>query len=72
MHNILSNILTSNTIKKNIEEKKRTLINDDAINQKLKISYPLKPSYNTIIPMSIYQTWHTKILPPLMLSLIHI
>ena len=66
MHKVLSNILTSNTIKKNIEEKKRTLINDDAINQKLKISYPLKPSYNTIIPMSIYQTWHTKILPPSM------
>jgi mannosyltransferase OCH1-like enzyme len=28
--------------------------------------YPMKESYNSIIPLNIFQTWHTKILPPLM------
>jgi mannosyltransferase OCH1-like enzyme len=32
----------------------------------LKVPYPLKQYYNTIIPLNIYQTWHTKQLPPLM------
>ena len=36
------------------------------ISQKLKIQYPLKPSYNIVIPTNIFQTWHTKFLPPLM------
>lgn len=29
-------------------------------------SYPLKINYNSIIPLNIFQTWHTKLLPPLM------
>ena len=36
------------------------------INKKLKIPYPLKTSYNIIIPTNIFQTWHSKNLPPLM------
>jgi len=31
-----------------------------------KVPYPLKRYYNSIIPLDIYQTWHTKSLPPLM------
>ena len=30
------------------------------------IPYPNKPNYNSIIPLSIYQTWYTKNLPPKM------
>jgi mannosyltransferase OCH1-like enzyme len=32
----------------------------------LSISYPAKPHYNNIIPLNIYQTWHSKNLPPIM------
>ena len=38
------------------------------IRKRLKINYPLKRYYNPIIPLNIYQTWHTKDLPPLMLQ----
>jgi mannosyltransferase OCH1-like enzyme len=34
--------------------------------QKLKIPYPIKTNYNIKIPTNIFQTWHSKILPPLM------
>jgi mannosyltransferase OCH1-like enzyme len=34
--------------------------------KKLRIYYPLKTNYNIIIPTNIFQTWHTKNLPPLM------
>lgn len=30
------------------------------------IRYPMKQTYNSIIPLNIFQTWHTKLLPPLM------
>ena len=33
---------------------------------KSKIPYPIKRYYNPVIPLNIYQTWHTKDLPPLM------
>ena len=36
------------------------------LNQKLTISYPLKEKYDIIIPPNIFQTWHTKFLPPQM------
>lgn len=32
-------------------------------NYLIKIQYPLKNYYNSIIPLNIYQTWHTKNLP---------
>lgn len=32
------------------------------------IRYPIKQSYNSIIPFNIFQTWHTKLLPPLMMK----
>ena len=48
--------------KKNIEEDKRII----EIEKKLAIPYPIKTNYNIIIPTNIFQTWHSKILPPLM------
>jgi mannosyltransferase OCH1-like enzyme len=36
------------------------------IKKKLSIPYPMKEKYNMIIPPNIFQTWHTKLLPPLM------
>ena len=40
--------------------------------KKLKISYPLKANYNPIIPLNIYQTWHTKNLPPKMFESVNL
>ena len=34
----------------------------------INIPYKIKPSYKTIIPLNIYQTWHTKELPSKMLQ----
>ncbi len=36
------------------------------LNKTLTIPYPIKPNYNIIIPTNIFQTWHSKNLPPLM------
>jgi mannosyltransferase OCH1-like enzyme len=36
------------------------------LKNKLKIPYPLKSIYNIVIPTNIFQTWHSKNLPPLM------
>jgi len=36
------------------------------LQQQLKIPYPMKRFYKTEIPLNIFQTWHTKNLPPLM------
>jgi mannosyltransferase OCH1-like enzyme len=49
--------------------KKKTNINNNVYNdyiKKIKIPYPLKENYNPVIPLNIYQTWHTKLLPPKM------
>jgi mannosyltransferase OCH1-like enzyme len=35
----------------------------DELKLKLKIPYPLKNMYKTVIPLNIYQTWYTKELP---------
>jgi mannosyltransferase OCH1-like enzyme len=45
-------------------EQEKKILNE--INQKLKIPYPLKRDYNIVIPTNIFQTWHSKFLPPLM------
>jgi len=34
--------------------------------RRLNVLYPLKETYNTIIPLHLYTCWHTKDLPPLM------
>lgn len=36
------------------------------VNRVLSIPYPLKPHYTVMIPPNIFQTWHSKTLPPLM------
>jgi mannosyltransferase OCH1-like enzyme len=38
------------------------------LDKELKIPYPLKEKLNSIIPHNIFQTWHSKILPPLMIQ----
>lgn len=40
--------------------------------RKLEISYPLKKNYEPIIPFNIYQTWHSKLLPPKMFKTINL
>lgn len=56
------NNMKSIMYKKNIEEEKRII----EIEKTLTIPYPMKTKYNVIIPTNIFQTWHSKILPPLM------
>lgn len=65
--------MNSNLIKRNIQSviskkknKNHFLINSLKLYQKLTIPYPMKQYYNNIIPLNIFQTWHTKNLPPLM------
>jgi mannosyltransferase OCH1-like enzyme len=57
-----------NIIKKNRgkEVKKNPILHYITIKRKLNMPYPLKPYYNNAIPLNIFQTWHTKYLPPLM------
>ena len=68
MKEILNKILHTNKIK--IDTHKKKSVND--INAKLKIPYPIKTHYNILIPTNIYQTWHTKLLPPLMASSVNL
>ncbi len=47
---------------KTIEEEKKLI----EFEKTLAVPYPIKTNYNVIIPTNIFQTWHSKILPPLM------
>ena len=38
----------------------------NAAKSALSVSYPIKSNYNNIIPLNIFQTWHTKNLPEMM------
>jgi mannosyltransferase OCH1-like enzyme len=62
----ISDIMNSNIIK----EIKRQKIKNKRMITELKIKsvvpYPIKEGYCPIIPLNIYQTWHTKDLPPSM------
>ena len=51
-----------------IDESKDKLYNE--YKKKLRIQYPLKENYNPVIPLNIYQTWHTKQLPEKMFKTI--
>jgi mannosyltransferase OCH1-like enzyme len=64
------NIVTSEIFKKEKKEKIDNIIKIININNKLKIHYPIKKFYNNVIPLNIYQTWHSKNLPPLMYNAI--
>lgn len=61
--NTISNIIKSSTIRKINDN----IIKNNLMAQKLKIlskiPYPIKQYYNSVIPLNIYQTWHTKKLP---------
>jgi mannosyltransferase OCH1-like enzyme len=51
----------------NIHTKKnKDIIKKFLYSKLLKYCYPIKPYYNTVIPLNIYQTWHTKKMPELM------
>ena len=50
-------------------ERKNT--NVKVMNEKLNIPYPVKYYYNSVIPLNIFQTWHTKTLPPLMFNAVN-
>lgn len=54
------------TNKKQIKPLDQQIKELNAINVGLKVSYPNKQTYNSVIPLNIFQTWHTKNLPPQM------
>jgi mannosyltransferase OCH1-like enzyme len=68
---VLENIMNSPSMR----EKKRQKIKDKNMSIdfkiKYKIPYPVKKEYYEVIPLNIYQTWHTKDLPPLMRSAVN-
>ena len=66
MKTILSNVITSPTMKKISTDKKRKVISALDASIKMKVPYPMKPVYHCVIPPNLFQTWHTKNLPPLM------
>lgn len=55
---------------KNVSNENRYLFNSKnkkiIVENMLKKSYPLKSNYKSVIPLNIFQTWHSKDLPPLM------
>ena len=63
MNSYLHNIVTSTTIKKEKENKKLQELKKIDLLAKISIPYPLKKYYKNIIPLNIFQTWHTKTLP---------
>jgi mannosyltransferase OCH1-like enzyme len=66
MSSFLQNIVTSNKIKAIRKNNKKELLQKLDIVSKLKVPYPLKRYYKNIIPLNIFQTWHTKNLPEMM------
>lgn len=66
MSKIISDFIKSSTIKNYNKKKRKNLTNYLEIVQKIKVPYPMKKIYNCAIPANIFQTWHTKSLPPLM------
>ena len=67
MYYIMRNTFFINLSKKNNNNIDQKILLVE-IYKKLKNIYPLKRIYNNIIPLNIYQTWHTKNLPPKMLD----
>jgi len=56
-------LLSQKTQNNNITDSNRNI---HKIKQQLKIIYPQKDTYNPVIPLNIFQTWHSKVLPPKM------
>jgi mannosyltransferase OCH1-like enzyme len=63
-------IIEQYRLKRNEKQKRINLLNElkmyADLRRKLSVRYPLKPVYHTMIPLNIFQTWHTKQLTPLM------
>jgi mannosyltransferase OCH1-like enzyme len=65
-NSILGSVMNSDIMKGIQQQKIRDKRMSIELKIKSKIPYPLKRYYNPVIPLNIYQTWHTKNLPPLM------
>ena len=63
---VLGNVMNSDIMKgiqqQKIKDKRMAI----ELKIKVKVPYPVKEKYYPVIPLNIYQTWHTKDLPPLM------
>jgi mannosyltransferase OCH1-like enzyme len=66
MNYLINDILISNPLKSGYVQKIKDKKMEKILKIICKIKYPLKKWYNSIIPLNIYQTWHTKKLPPIM------
>jgi mannosyltransferase OCH1-like enzyme len=66
MTSLIKKYITVNKIRAAQKNKKRELLQKIDIVAKLKVPYPLKKYYKNIIPLNIFQTWHTKNLPETM------
>jgi mannosyltransferase OCH1-like enzyme len=66
---IRRSIMRSNIIPNMRHNIKSTTMNQpmvNAVKTALSVSYPTKTHYNNVIPLNIFQTWHSKQLPPMM------
>ena len=50
-------------------DKNNTIV--QLISGKMNIPYPVKYHYHSVIPLNIFQTWHSKTLPPLMTNAVN-
>ena len=71
MISTLNDVMTSKILKDQKKQQKNIIIQTIIVNQKLKVPYPLKNYYNSVIPLNIFQTWHNKTLPPLMYNAVN-
>lgn len=62
----MNNVIMNNVMMKKNENRKKNTYKFLLYKRLLLFPYPIKQYYNSLIPLNIYQTWHTKTLPPLM------
>ena len=61
-NNINNYIMIGITIQKNAP-KINNIMEVHNVKNKIKVKYPTKSNYNCVIPLNIFQTWHSKLLP---------
>ena len=66
INSLLRNIVNSDIMKGIKQQKIKDKRNAIELKIKVKVPYPIKERYYPVVPLNIYQTWHTKDLPPLM------
>lgn len=66
MSNVFRDVVVSDYYKNMENIKKKNIRMSNILKIKSKIPYPIKLLYKPVIPLNIYQTWHTKQLPELM------